>query len=114
MHRGQRDVLVAASVTRDEVNTEQLVVVRRGVTVVGTRNGIAVRRLVAGQSSGRALLERDRPGGCVMGDVVQELVIRAHGVLRRDRTAGLPSTSASSLVPGRPSVPLPTTICGIH
>ena len=43
--RGQRDVLVAATVTGDEVNTEQLVVVRPAETVVGTGNGVDVRSL---------------------------------------------------------------------
>ena len=64
VHRGQRDVLVATSVTRDEVNTEQLVVVRRAVAVIGERirvvHAARVRGLEPGGTGHSPGL--DRPG----------------------------------------------------
>ena len=85
----QCDVLVAATVTTDEVRVEHLVVVGAGRLVAKSADGVLSASGVGDTSGGRRVVVgvlRRRVG--VVRDVGQERRVEEHGV-RRHRTTGV-------------------------
>ena len=108
MHRGQADVLVAAAISGDEVRVEELVVVRDFAAAIVGGDGVAGDAVGIGLDDARPGRSQvpvgvvDRSRHRVVGDVVEECVVRAGddravGQAVRSRPPAVPSISPWSV-----------------